>query len=41
MLSLRYDEKHEEQRFLVNNLLQEGNKLPITIVLNWAANLKR
>lgn len=29
------------QRFLVNNLLHEGNKRPITIILNWAANLKR
>jgi hypothetical protein len=29
------------QRFLVNNLLEEGNRNPITFVLNWAANLKR
>jgi Tol biopolymer transport system component len=29
------------QRFLVNNLVNEGNTQPITLVLNWAANLKR
>lgn len=29
------------QRFLVINLLHEGNKRPITIALNWSANLKR
>lgn len=29
------------QRFLVNNLVEEGNTRPITLVLNWAADLKR
>jgi serine/threonine protein kinase/Tol biopolymer transport system component len=29
------------KRFLVNDLLDEGNTQPITIVLNWAAALKR
>lgn len=29
------------QRFLISNLLEEGNKQPIMVVLNWAANLKR
>ena len=29
------------QRFLVNNLVEEGNTQPITLVLNWAAGLKR
>jgi Tol biopolymer transport system component len=29
------------QRFLVNNLLEEGNTQPITIVLNWAAALQQ
>jgi serine/threonine protein kinase/Tol biopolymer transport system component len=28
------------QRFLVNNVIDAGNKQPITLVLNWAANLK-
>ncbi len=28
-------------RFLINNLVDEGNKSPITFVLNWEANLKR
>ncbi len=28
------------QRFLVNNLLEEGNTQPITLVLNWASALK-
>ena len=27
------------QRFLVNNVLEEGNSQPITIVLNWASAL--
>ena len=44
--SLTGDRNHfvvttDGQRFLVNNLLDEGNKSPITFVLNWAANLKR
>lgn len=29
------------QRFLVNNLVEEGNTQPITLVLNWAAGLNR
>ena len=29
------------QRFLINNLVEGGNTQPITVVLNWAANLKR
>ncbi len=29
------------QRFLVNNLLEEGNTQPITLVLNWAVGLKQ
>ena len=29
------------QRFLVNNLVEEGNTQPITLVLNWAAALKQ
>jgi len=29
------------QRFLVNNLVEEGTTQPITLVLNWAAGLKR
>jgi eukaryotic-like serine/threonine-protein kinase len=29
------------QRFLVNNLVEEGNTQPITLVLNWAAGLKQ
>jgi len=29
------------QRFLVNHLVEEGNTHPITLVLNWAAALKR
>jgi Tol biopolymer transport system component len=29
------------QRFLVNNLVAEGNSQPITLVLNWAAALKK
>jgi len=28
-------------RFLINNLVEEGNKNPITFVLNWTAGLKR
>ncbi len=44
--SLTGDRNHfmvttDGQRFLVNNVLDEGNKEPITFVLNWAANLKR
>src|SRR5258707_112980 len=29
------------QRFLVNNLVDENAPQPITLVLNWIANLKR
>jgi Tol biopolymer transport system component/preprotein translocase subunit SecG len=29
------------QRFLINNLINEGNTQPIALVLNWAAELKR
>ncbi len=29
------------RRFLVNNLLEEGNTQPITLVLNWAVGLKQ
>ncbi len=44
--SLTSDRNHlvvaaDGQRFLVNNLIDEGNPSPITFVLNWAANLKR
>jgi dipeptidyl aminopeptidase/acylaminoacyl peptidase len=44
--SLTSDRNHlvvaaDGQRFLVNNLVDEGNTSPITFVLNWAANLKR
>ncbi|MEO7294709.1 MAG: hypothetical protein ABIZ57_01090, partial [Candidatus Limnocylindria bacterium] len=28
------------QRFLVNNLVEDGNTQPITLVLNWTAGLK-
>lgn len=42
-ISLTGDRNHfvvtaDGQRFLVNNVLDEGNKNPITFVLNWAAN---
>ncbi|HKO60355.1 MAG TPA: protein kinase [Pyrinomonadaceae bacterium] len=44
--SLTGDRNHfmvtaDGQRFLVNNLLDGGNRNPITFVLNWAANFKR
>ena len=29
------------QRFLINNVVDDGNKQPITLVLNWASGLKR
>lgn len=29
------------QRFLVNNLQDEGNTQPITFVMNWSSGLKR
>jgi Tol biopolymer transport system component len=29
------------QRFLINNLIDEGNTQPITIILNWARDLKQ
>ena len=30
-----------EQRILVNQVLEESNRTPITVVVNWAAELKR
>ncbi|HVG30478.1 MAG TPA: protein kinase [Pyrinomonadaceae bacterium] len=44
--SLTGDRNHfvaaaDGQRFLVNNLVDEGNTQPLTLVLNWAASLKR
>jgi Tol biopolymer transport system component/preprotein translocase subunit SecG len=44
--SLTGDRNHylaapDGKRFLVNNLVSEGNTQPITVVLNWAADLKR
>ena len=28
-------------RFLINNVLDDGNRQPITFVLNWASGLKQ
>ncbi len=44
--SLTADRNHfvvaaDGQRFLINNLVDEGSKQPITLVLNWATDLKR
>jgi Tol biopolymer transport system component len=44
--SLTGDRNHyvvaaDGQRFLIINLVEEGNKQPITFVANWAADLKR
>ena len=44
--SLTGDRNHfvvssDGQRFLLNNLVNEGNTQPVTLVLNWAAELKR
>ena len=36
-----YDVTPDGQRFIVNNMLAEEDVPPITLVLNWAAALKR
>jgi len=36
-----YDVTADGQRFLSNSTAASANSLPITVVLNWTANLKR
>jgi hypothetical protein len=31
----------DDQRFLVNNVVQETASKPVTVVLNWTAQLKK
>jgi Tol biopolymer transport system component len=37
----RYDVSADGQKFLVNSLAQESSSTPITVIVNWAASLKR
>jgi hypothetical protein len=37
----QYAVASDGQRFLVNTVAQEGPSTPITVVLNWTADLKR
>ncbi|HEV2827572.1 MAG TPA: hypothetical protein VGW76_08185 [Pyrinomonadaceae bacterium] len=44
--SLTGDRNHfvaaaDGQRFLINNVVDDDNKQPITLVLNWAGGLKQ
>ena len=34
-------EVYRAQRFLINNVLDDGSKQPITLVLNWTSGLKQ
>ena len=37
----RYDVSRDGKRFVVNTVSEEPSALPITVVLDWTANLKR
>ena len=37
----RYDVSADGQRFLINSVAQENSPTPITVIVNWAATLKR
>jgi hypothetical protein len=37
----RYDVSADGQRFLINSVAQETNPTPMTVIVNWAAALKR
>jgi serine/threonine protein kinase/Tol biopolymer transport system component len=36
-----YESSADGQRFLINSLQSEANSIPVTVVLNWTADLKR
>jgi serine/threonine protein kinase len=38
---MNYDVTHDGRRFLVNNPVQGAGQSPITVVINWAARLKK
>jgi hypothetical protein len=37
----RYDVSADGQKFLINSIAQETSPTPITVIVNWAATLKR
>jgi len=39
--AMHYAATHDGQRFIVNTVLGDSSQVPITVVLNWTADLKR
>ena len=36
-----YECSHDGQRFLINSLQSDAGSVPVSVIVNWTANLKR